>query len=403
MECNIRCPDIFNKENGVKHMEKIALVAVGYNRPDSIEQLLQSLLRAKYGNDRVDLVISLDKGQRQQEIVLVAEEFKWTHGEKVIRAFSERQGLRSHIIQCGDLTEKYNAVVVLEDDLIVAPHFYSYVKQAVEQYANNDYIAGISLYKHQTHPGVNRPFEPAHNGFDVYMQQFAMSWGQCWTRRMWEQFRDWYNKNEGKNLSEGELLPAYVSHWNKQSWLKYYMRYIVEKDMYFIYPYFSLTTNASDVGEHCRIPNNDFQVALEEGDMQYRLPGIDEAIKYDVFFERTGIDIFPELKGKKLLDMYGDRINYADADYLISTRSLPYKVVKSIQLRYRPVEMNCVMHSDGDGAFVYDLKITATAPKMNQDILTRYDVRSLHWKKMIHLGWSGFVDALLNKIQKRKK
>ena len=56
-------------------MGTIALVAVGYNRPDSIEQLLQSLLRAEYENDRVDLVISLDKGQRQQEIVSVAEEF----------------------------------------------------------------------------------------------------------------------------------------------------------------------------------------------------------------------------------------------------------------------------------------------------------------------------------------
>lgn len=384
-------------------MGTIALVAVGYNRSDSIEQLLQSLLRAEYENDRVDLIISLDKGPKQQEVVSVAESFKWTYGEKVIRVFSERQGLRSHIIQCGDLTEKYDAVVVLEDDLMVAPHFYSYVKQAVDYYKDNEHIAGISLYKHQTHPGVNRPFEPAHNGFDVYMQQFAMSWGQCWTRRMWEQFRAWYNKNENKDLSEGELLPAYVAHWNKQSWLKYYMRYIVENDKYFVYPYFSLSTNASDAGEHCRIPNNDFQVALQEGDMEYRFPSFENAVKYDVFFERVGIDIFPELKGKKLLDLYGDRISYGDADYLISTKSLPYKVIRSIQLRVRPAEMNCIMPSDGNGAFVYDLKEAATTPKTNQDILTRYDVRSLHWKKTLHIGWTGFIDAILNKIQRGKK
>lgn len=384
-------------------MGTIALVAVGYNRSDSIEQLLQSLLRAEYENDRVDLIISLDKGPKQQEVVSVAESFKWTYGEKVIRVFSERQGLRSHIIQCGDLTEKYDAVVVLEDDLMVAPHFYSYVKQAVDYYKDNEHIAGISLYKHQTHPGVNRPFEPAHNGFDVYMQQFAMSWGQCWTRRMWEQFRAWYNKNENKDLSEGELLPAYVAHWNKQSWLKYYMRYIVENDKYFVYPYFSLSTNASDAGEHCRIPNNDFQVALQEGDMEYRFPNFENAVKYDVFFERVGIDIFPELKGKKLLDLYGDRISYGDADYLISTKSLPYKVIRSIQLRVRPAEMNCIMPSGGNGAFVYDLKEAATTPKTNQDILTRYDVRSLHWKKTLHIGWTGFIDAILNKIQRGKK
>lgn len=384
-------------------METIALVAVGYNRPDSIEQLLQSLLRAEYGDDRVDLVISLDKGQRQQEIVSVAEEIQWTHGEKIIRSFSERQGLRSHIIQCGDLTEKYDAVVVLEDDLMVAPHFYSYVKQTVEHYKDDEHIAGISLYRHQTHPGVYRPFEPAHNGYDVYIQQFAMSWGQCWTRRMWKGFREWYADNEDKDLSEGDLLPSYVSHWNKQSWLKYYMRYIVENDKYFVYPYFSLTTNASDAGEHCRIPNNDFQVALQEGDMQYRFSSFEEAVKYDVFFERVGLNVFPELEGKKVLDLYGGRINYGDADYLVSTRTLPYKVVKSMQLRYRPVEMNCVVPSDGVGAFVYDLKTAAVSPKINQNILIRYDIRSLHWKKTLHIGWSGFIDAILNKIQKRKK
>lgn len=273
----------------------------------------------------------------------------------------------------------------------------------MERYKEEEHIAGISLYKHQTHPGVYRPFEPAHNGFDVYMQQFAMSWGQCWTKKMWEGFRKWYAKNEDKDLSEGEILPSYVSHWNNQSWLKYFMRYIVENDKYFIYPYFSLTTNASDTGEHCHIPNNDFQVALQEGDMQYRLPSFEDAVKYDVFFERLGLDVFPELKGKKLLDLYGDRINFGDANYLISTRSLPYRVVKSIQLHYRPVEMNCLMPTDGEGAFVYDLKTTAAAPKINQNILTRYDIRSLHWKRSLHIGWSGFVEALLNKIQKGKK
>lgn len=386
-------------------MEKIAIVVVGYNRPDSIEQLLTSLLHADYKNDHVDLIISLDKGTRQQEIIAISEQIQWLFGDKVIRAFDERQGLRSHIIQCGDLTDKYDAVVILEDDLLVSPYFYSYVKQTISYYWGNDRIAGISLYTHQTHPGANRPFEPANNGYDIYMQQFAMSWGQCWTKEMWKTFRAWYTANEYKDLSEGGILPSYVSHWNMQSWLKYYMRYIVETDRYFIYPYFSLTTNASDAGEHCRIPNNDFQVSLQEGDLEYRLPTFEKAVKYDVFFERVGIDerIFPELKGKKLLDLYGGRLNYGDSDYLISTCSLPYKIVKRIQLRYRPAEVNCIIPTAGEGIYVYDLRCLDTAPKLNKDILTRYDVRSIHWKKTLHLGWSGFIDATLNRVLKRKK
>lgn len=386
-------------------MREIAIVVVGYNRPDSIEQLLTSLLQADYKNDYVDLVISLDKGERQQEIIAVSEQIQWPYGKKVVRAYEERQGLRSHIIQCGDLTEKYNAVVVLEDDLVVSPYFYSYVKQIIDYYSDDDRIAGISLYRHQTHPGVNRPFEPVNNGYDIYMQQFAMSWGQCWTKKMWKQFRMWYAANESKDLSEGDVLPSYVSRWNKQSWLKYYMRYIVEANKYFVYPYFSLSTNASDAGEHCRIPNNDFQVSLQEGDFEYRLPTFDKAVKYDVFFERVGIDevIFPELKGKKILDLYGDRQAYGDFDYLISTSSRPYKIVKKVQLRYRPIEVNCIKPTPGEGIYVYNLRRSDTAPKLHQDILTRYDVRSLHWKKTLHLGWNGFIDAVSDRLIKRKK
>ena len=220
-------------------MSSIAIIAAGYNRPDSLERLLGSLLRADYVGDQVDLVISLDKGRRQQEVINAAEKICWPYGEKKLRIFSERQGLRAHIIQCGDLTEQYDAVVVLEDDLIVAQHFYSYVKQTISRYADDYKIAGISLYRHQIHPGVNRPFEPANNGYDIYLQQFAMSWGQCWTKKMWERFKKWYVVNVEEDLTKGDMLPVYISRWNSQSWLKYFMRYIVEKDKYFVYPYFS--------------------------------------------------------------------------------------------------------------------------------------------------------------------
>ena len=105
----------------------VAIVAVGYNRPDSMENLLKSIVNAEYESDNVDLIISIDKGERHSQIIDVAKKVEWLHGNKTIRAFDERQGLRKHIIQCGDLTEQYDAVVVLEDDLEVSKYYYNYV------------------------------------------------------------------------------------------------------------------------------------------------------------------------------------------------------------------------------------------------------------------------------------
>lgn len=384
--------------------QKFAIVTVGYNRPDSIQRLLDSVIAAEYNTDSVDLVISIDRGNRQSEIYAVAEKVNWSHGQKIIRTFSERQGLRTHILQCGDLTDEYDAIVVLEDDLIVSPYFYLYAKQAVAFYDKDYNIAGISLYKHLMHPGVNRPFEPVNNGYDTYLMQFAQSWGQCWTRRMWQSFKNWYKKNENTDLSEGNLLPEYIASWNKQSWLKYYMRYIVENNLYFVYPMVSLSTNASDVGEHCMISNNDYQVSMLQGILPYRFVPSAQAVKYDVFFERVGIEdkIYPHLSGKKLLDLYGNRSSFGDAKYLISTRALPYVVVQETGLRYRPIEMNCVEKANGSGIYVYDLTQSSNKPKINNNIVIRYDVRSIHWKKLLCLGLSGFIYAVRDRIQRKK-
>ena len=79
-----------------------AIVAVGYNRPDGMKRLLESIGRAKYNVSNVPLIISIDESNRSDEVEQVAKNFQWNYGPKEIRRFPERQGLRKHIVQCGD-------------------------------------------------------------------------------------------------------------------------------------------------------------------------------------------------------------------------------------------------------------------------------------------------------------
>ena len=71
----------------------ICVIAVGYNRPDAMARLLNSISQADFENDTVDLLISIDKGARQDEVRAVAEAFEWKNGKKTVRAFSERQAI----------------------------------------------------------------------------------------------------------------------------------------------------------------------------------------------------------------------------------------------------------------------------------------------------------------------
>lgn len=379
----------------------IAIVTVGYNRPDSMDRLLKSVVDADFLGDTVDLVVSIDKGQRQKEVAEVAEKTVWTHGEKIIRTFDERQGLRPHILQCGDLTDKYDAVIVLEDDITVSKGFYAYAKQMVEKYGENEAVSGISLYKHRVCPGNRRPFDPMESPYDVYFMQMAQSWGQCWNKRMWQGFRTWY-ETHGKSIPLDEKIPAYIVNWNDASWLKYFNRYVVETNTFYVYPYASLSTNHSEAGEHAEISGNEFHVPLMEYIMEYRMPDVEQGVKYDIFFERMGIedDIFPELQGKKLLDLMGGRQIFGDADYLISVQSLPYEAVRKLKLNYRPAEVNCLKPEDGEGVFVYDLHKPSKSPAFNKYISIAYDMRGYSWKPILRYGLYSLKDAFKRKLKR---
>lgn len=381
--------------------DRICIVAVGYNRPKSMQRLLESLGRGQYLENKVDLLISIDKGATQNEIVDIADKFNWKFGEKRVRAFKERQGLRKHIIQCGDVSNDYRAVVILEDDITVSENFYDYIKQTLDAYGQDDRIAGISLYNHHVNVGVNHFFEPEYIGYDVFFMQFAQSWGQCWTKNMWEAFKSWYIQNDSYFVNseyDFKSIPDNILHWGNQSWMKYYMAYLAETHKYFVYPYHSLSTNHSEVGEHNSIANSDWQVAMMRESMDYRLPSFEKAVKYDIFFEREAYVLKGYENKKCIFDLYGIKKDFTEGEILVSTSSRPFKVLETRQLKYRPHELNCLFGTAGEGIYIYDLSTQDTPPKQNKTLRTRYDVRALAWRQLLKVGFEEFLKKIRNKI-----
>ena len=163
-----------------------AIVAIGFNRPLALKRLLYTIAKANYPADvSIALVISIDKGDNS-EVLDVAKDFVWQRGEKIVIEQVENLGLRRHVISCGDLTEKYKTVIILEDDLLVSPEFYHYTLEAVNYYQNSLEIAGISLYAYDFNEYAETKFVPLEDGYDNYFIQTASSWGQVWTRQQWQ-------------------------------------------------------------------------------------------------------------------------------------------------------------------------------------------------------------------------
>lgn len=330
----------------------ITLVVVGYNRPDSIRRILGSLERADYDYEDIRLVVSIDHSG-MEEVVRTAEECVWSHGSKEVFYRPERLGLRKHIISCGDMTEKYGAVMILEDDLFVSPDFYNYAMQALERYGDDPRIAGISLNTKRELLESPYPFFPLHTGYDVYFQQFASSWGQVWNRRMWADFKEWYEQNQ--TLPRNVNVPLTVLNYPETSWAKFYQTYVVEKNKFYVFSYDSLTTNFGDAGEHFNHDSSAFQSVLFYGKKEYRMPAFEDGVKYDIFGEPLGLGKVLEVPEEELTcDFWGRKQEASYKRYLLTCCRRPYQVVKQFSMCMKPMELNVVEQIPGKEITLYD-------------------------------------------------
>ena len=335
---------------------KPAIVIAGYNRVDSITRLMKSVQNAYYPVEDVTLIVSLDHSDKIDKIVAAIEEIGWSHGKLLFRVFDERQGLKRHILSCGDLAYEYGSVIVLEDDLYVSPCFYSYILQMIDFYKDDSKICGVSLYCHAWNGYGNYQFVPQRNEFDVFIAQIGVSWGQCWTKEQWSEFKIWYEKNKEIDRFNNNL-PSSINDWGNQSWAKYFYNYMVENEKYYIIPYTSLSTNFSEIGEHNNESSSTYQVMLLDAkEKVYNIPQFEQAIKYDMFFERIIDDVELEgISGKEIcMNLHGFKQNTFGKKYLVTCKEYPdIEKLKSYGLRLRPIEENVLNRIEGDDIFLY--------------------------------------------------
>lgn len=330
---------------------KPTIVVVAFNRPHSLNRILGALSQAHYPAD-VRLVISIDRGENNQDVVGIANDFDWKFGDKEVIYRPENLGLRKHILACGDLTQQYGSIVLLEDDLYVSPCFYQFALETVNYYADDEKIGGIGLYKNEVNSFAGcLPFIPVEDGSDVYFCAAPCSWGQVWLDKKWKKFKAWYD--EGQVITEQDKFPDSIKEWPESSWLKYHTKYMAEKEMYYVYPRVSLTTNFADSGVHFDKQVNIFQVNLQLRKESYRLRPLEESLSvYDMYYDLLAdrlVQMVPELKEYKfVVDLFGlKNLEYFEEEYVL-TRTPSSRPLMKFGMQFRPFVMNVVNHLPGD-------------------------------------------------------
>ena len=390
------------KINDLSNKARIAIVSVGYNRLKSQVRQLSALARADYsGFDNVPLIISIDCSG-DTELYDYVRNYEWPHGDKYGIIREKRMGLKQHLLACGDLTQYFKGIILLEDDIYVSKDFYNYTNQMEKAYGDDDNICSIALYSNEMNGYCWLPLVRLRNESDVFADQAVSTWGEYWNERMWKGFREWLAKTD---IPWADIdMPHQIKEWTK-AWSKFFDAYMVLEGRWAIFPYTSLTTNFSDAGEHGDANNTIVQVSLQQGHKTYQILPFEKLVKYDIYSNNIGLADALNIPLEDIcLDLYGVRPNEHNRRYYLSVKNLPFKVVKSFGLYMRPHELNVIEQIPGNDIFLYDTAISDKAP--NGGSFTNrmlYYQHGFNWKFTINVCWGNYVHIFKKVISRLKK
>lgn len=272
-----------------------------YKRLEKTKQCLSALEQNKLADD-TELYIFSDGAKNKDDLDAVQgvrdyiESYKNNSGfQSVNIVYAEKnKGLANSIISgVTSVIKKYNKIIVLEDDIIVASDFLTYMNGALDFYEEDKRYGSVSAY---TNPMKE---------LDQYDKDiFVMGKGECWGWGTWKdrwENVDWtvadyesYRKNrrmrfgfEALESGLDEMLYAQKNGYI-DSWAVRWCFYLYKNKLWTVYPRISRTINIGFDGDgtHCeKISEEKFpkKFALESSEKS----GCDyEKLEVNKFLER---------------------------------------------------------------------------------------------------------------------
>lgn len=166
---------------------KIAVVLFAYNRPECLEKCLESI------NFPIDFVF-IDYSEKQNEVYDII--FPWVNktGYELISLRPFHFGLANNIIEgINEVIKRgYDAVIVIEDDLILDPEFYPWIVKQLKAFKNP--FSGVGSV----------------SGYSMGTNSYRfLSWGWGTWRHVWQSFnKQWEPQIDEKGFRKiGYDLP----------------------------------------------------------------------------------------------------------------------------------------------------------------------------------------------------
>lgn len=264
-----------------KHPD-LRIIVVVYNRPQSLERLLNSLNEADYFKHKVFLEVWIDRSKKDGSIhnatYYAASKFKFLHGEYMVHNHTKHVGIYGQWIGTWNPAPDSNEIaVILEDDLSVSRHFYRWLINVHRKYDDRMDLAGYALQgRSMKHGGAAGNLRGTDK--DVcFMYPILGTWGYSPHRKNWLRFVEWY-RNVSRDQTFQPLVPGILpSQWwtifQKQGktegmWSMWHIYYAWNNKLWTLYPNLAdsrgLTISWKEAGLHYKKGETSADPILQE-------------------------------------------------------------------------------------------------------------------------------------------
>lgn len=220
---------------------KIYIVVLAMNRSGCLGRLLQSIQETDFQGDAVNLDIHFDRGENMADALRTAHDFRFRHGQKTITTAVRSLGLAASWYGALDKSslDAHKKWIILEDDIILSPLWYKWLKAAWKHYHILPNIAGISLQRQTLIPF--QPFQQKQvvNGHDPFLYALVGSIGFSPNPTVWSDFIDWVS-SVNPSVFDINIPELITSEWWKRNdkksiWTQPFIYYCLQHGIYTLY------------------------------------------------------------------------------------------------------------------------------------------------------------------------
>lgn len=227
-----------------------------YNRADHLKKTYDALSKCQEAKD-TDLFIFSDGPKNEKAVSEVNEVRKLL--EKIekksdfksinVRASDENKGLAKSIIEgVTEIIEKYEQVIVLEDDCVASKHLLKFMNSSLNYYKENKDIGSIAGFTPQLS-------FPENFKDDVFLAHRSCSWGWATWKDRWigvdwnlEKVDEFYKspiliKKLNSNGADRFIRLYRQTKGNGSSWSVRFGAHLVKNNQMTVYPRYSYIEN----------------------------------------------------------------------------------------------------------------------------------------------------------------